>query len=87
MEVLHGLNHLPNVDRSCAFIERSSFLQDAVEFSSGCVLHDEVDPFFIEEEAVHPHDILMAEVRMDFNLSSQLVNNVFLDQLLLGEGF
>ncbi len=84
VQVLHRFYHLPHVDCCLSFGQCASIAQYFVELSSGRVLQDDVDSLLVEEEPVHSQHVLMPEVGMDLDLSSQLADDLLLDQLPFG---
>lgn len=75
VEILEGLNHLADVVGT-PFLSKvlvRLVLELLVEFTFGTVLQDQVNPFFIIEEAIHLENVLVSQMALDFNLSSQLV--------------
>ena len=59
----------------------------AVELATCSVLEDDVDSAVVEEEAVHFKDVLVAEMGMDLDLSSQLINDSLILNLLFRKHF
>ncbi len=87
MQVLHCWDYLACVGWTSAFLEFSVALQDGVKLTSGGVLHDDVNPFFVEEEPVHLEDVFVLEVAVDLDFSSELVDDIRVDELLFWENF
>ena len=85
VQVLHRPDHLAHVARSPPLVEPARLLEVAVELPPGRVLEDDVDPPVVEEEAVHPEDVLVPQVGVDLDLPPQLVDHRLVLDLLLGQ--
>lgn len=63
------------------------FLEILIQFATRCIFKNQVDLLVIPEESVHSQDVLMSEMRLNLDLSSQLMLHIALHQLLLVEHF
>jgi hypothetical protein len=84
VEVLQGLAHLPDVVGSCRLLVPliRLLLQVLVEFASRGVLKNQVYLLVVPEEAIHPENVLMPQVRLNLYLSAQLVLHIRFEKLL-----
>ena len=76
-----GLAEVGNVPGRGALGEAAAVGQLLVQFASGTVLEDEVDPLGVEEVAEHAEDVAIAQVGLDLDLAAELVLDAGLEQL------
>mmetsp|Transcript_3807 Transcript_3807/g.4728 ORF Transcript_3807/g.4728 Transcript_3807/m.4728 type:complete len:217 (-) Transcript_3807:371-1021(-) len=81
--VLNGLNHLFEVPCRPCLREGTATLQQSIELPTGCHLKAEVDPLLVMEEGVESQNVHMPTVRLNLDLSPELMLNSVLDKLSL----
>ena len=87
VDVLQGLDHLPDVVCCLDLGVAALCPQIFVELTLRAILQDQVNLVVIEEEAVELNNVRVAQVALDLNLPPKLVLNATLQQLLLVEHF
>jgi hypothetical protein len=85
--MFHGFHHLACIDGCPSFIYFPLIFEDGVEFPPSSVLQDNIDSLLVEKEPIHLQDVLVLEMRMNLNFSSQLIDHILFDNLPFGEDF
>lgn len=78
VEILQGLAHLSDEVRSSWLCVTAIWLlfQILVELSPRGILQYKVNFLLVPEEAVHPENVVMAQVRLDLDLPPELVLDI-----------
>lgn len=77
MQMFHRWYDLPRIVRTHALFKSAQLIHPFVEFPQWGVLHDHVDSFLIKEKSIQFEDVLVLEMAMDFDLSSELTDYVW----------
>ena len=87
VDVLERFAHLKDVVSCPLLVVAASWLalEVFVQFALRTVLQDQVDPIVVIEEAIQLHHVLMPQVALYLDLSTQLMRNRVLEQLALEE--
>lgn len=81
--VFERLGEVSNVLSSLLFLELALLLEILVQFSLGSILENEVYSLGVIKVPVEAENIFMAEMRLNLNLSTQLVFDSVFAQLFL----
>lgn len=73
-----GLCDLSDVAGSLGLREAALLLETAKEFSFGGVLHEDVDVGVVVKVTEHPEDVLVAQVGLDLDLTSELLSHLII---------
>jgi hypothetical protein len=78
VKILEGFTHLSDVIGGNMLRVASILLllEVLVELATRGILQNQIYFFIVPEEAIHPEDILMTEVRLDLDLPSKLMLHV-----------
>mmetsp|Transcript_31384 Transcript_31384/g.45953 ORF Transcript_31384/g.45953 Transcript_31384/m.45953 type:complete len:286 (+) Transcript_31384:190-1047(+) len=83
MAVNQSLRHLLHVLCRTPFTETATASEILVHFSKWRILKDEIDSLVIIEVTIHTENILVSEVGLNLNLSSQLMFHTSIQELFL----
>ena len=85
VNMFERLDHLVDI-MCCPLLWESSFiLQQFIQLSIRRVVEDNINPLIVVEKSVHGEDIRVFEMAVDLYLSSELEDNITIDNLLLGD--
>lgn len=89
VKILKCLHNLPRVVRCLLLVESSIWrlLEFLEKFAADCILKNQVNLLLVPEEAIEPANVVVSQVRLNFDLSSQLCLHFVLDQLLFYKNF
>ena len=76
MQVLHGADHLRGVLGHHFLFKLPDLSKHAVEFAPSGILQNDIYFFLIEEEPIHLYNIVMLDVAVYFNFSSDLTDYI-----------
>jgi hypothetical protein len=85
MGMLECLDYLINVKSGTFLAEPTILLQDLIQLSIRRKVQQDVNSLFVIKEAMHGQDVGMFEVTVDFDLSSELEDNIAIDDLFFGD--
>lgn len=87
MTVLDSLHHLLEVPCRSCLGEGTAALQQSIELPTRCHFEAKVDSLLIMEEGVESQDVHMPTVRLNLDLSPELMLNSMLDELAFVQDF